>query len=88
MGAYSSGVVALLERLHPGGLESWPGGAAASGSLWQPVGAYSAGVVALLEDRILEAWSPGGLDPGDLEARMMRLRMRMLRMMERKRIRR
>ena len=26
----------------------------------------------------MEAWSPGGLEPGDVEARMMRLRMRML----------
>ena len=32
--------------------------------------ACEAGVVALLEDCILEAWSPGGLEPGDLEARM------------------
>ena len=39
---------------------------------------FGAGVVALLEDCILEAWSPGVLEPGDLEARMMRLCMRML----------
>ena len=51
---------------------------AACGGLWGPVGACGTGVVALLEDCILEAWSPGGLEPGDLEARMMRLRMRML----------
>ena len=44
----------------------------------RPVAACGAGVVALLEDCIMEAWSPGGLEPGDLEARMMRLRMRML----------
>ena len=38
----------------------------------------AAGVVALLEHCILEAWSPGGLEPGDVQARMMRLRMKML----------
>ena len=51
---------------------------ACCGGLWHPVVTCGAGVVALLEDCILEAWSPGGLEPGDLEARMMRLRMRML----------
>ena len=56
-------------------------GAWRSGGLWRAVRAVAAcgtGVVALLEDCIMEAWSPGGLEPGDLEARMMRLRMRML----------
>ena len=62
-------------------------GAWRSGILWRAVGSCGMGVVALLEDCIMEAWSlggkiaswsPGGLEPGDLEARMMRLRMRML----------
>ena len=51
---------------------------AGCGNLWPPVAACGEGVVALLEDCILEAWSPGDLEPGALEARMMRLRMRML----------
>ena len=46
-----------------------------SGVLWRPVARES---WPLLEDCIIEAWSPGGLELGDLEARMMRLRMRML----------
>ena len=53
-------------------------GAWLSGGLWQPVATCGAEVVALLQDCILEAWSPGGLETGDLEARMIRLRMRKL----------
>ena len=39
---------------------------------------HHGGLESWREDCIMEAWSPGGLEPGDLEARMMRLRMRML----------
>ena len=44
---------------------------------WRPGGleSWSPGV--------LESWSPRGLEPGDLEARMMRLSMRMLMIDER-----
>ena len=51
------------------------------GILWRPVRAVTGcgkGVVAVLEDCILEAPNPGDLEPGDLEASMMRLRMRLL----------
>ena len=59
-------------------LKSHSPGARRSGILWHPVATCGTGLVALLEDCILEARSPGGLEPGDLEARMMRLGMRML----------
>ena len=55
-----------------------PGCPASCGILWRAVAACGAAGLALLEDCILEAWGPGGLQPGDLEARMMRLMMRML----------
>ena len=59
-------------------------GAWGSGGLWHPVAGCgllwhgSRGPTRRLHHGGLQSWRPGGLEPGDLEARMMRLRMRML----------
>ena len=44
-----------------------------SGGPWHPVAACGTGAGGLLKDYLLETWSPGGLEPGDLETRMMRM---------------
>ena len=44
-----------------------------SGGPWLFVAACGSGVGGLLKDYLLETWSPGGLEPGDLETRMMRM---------------